>query len=338
MTVLREASIICVGEALIDWVCLDRTLDLSEAQNFVKAPGGAAANVAVGLARLGCPVSFLGGFADDLFGRWLHSHLTALGVDLQLSPVFEQANTRQAYVLTDENGDRVLKGFTQTACADTLLRSSALNPDSLSGAAILYWGSVIQSDPDCAAALLNYVDQASPFTLKVYDPNYRAVLWPSPQQAKAAMAESFKRAHVVKLSDDEVRFLKGTGPYEAAARELMAEYDIPMLVVTLGEAGSWYLTAQASAHVPPLAVQAVEMTGAGDGFVAGLLRGLYSLMPDAADPVSLFENLQPDQLKYLLFEANAVGALATTKPGAMSSLPTWAELDAFLKASALKPV
>lgn len=338
MALFKDASIICVGEALIDWVCLDRTLDMGRADRFIKAPGGAPANVVVGLARLGCPASFLGGFSDDVFGLWLHSHLTELGVDLSLSPLFEEANTRQAYVLTDENGDRVLKGFTQSACADVMLGSETLNPASLERAAVLYWGSVIQSNPDCSAALLDYVDQASAFTLKVYDPNYRAILWQSEEQAKAAIAESFRRAHVVKLSDDEIVFLKNTDDYETAARELMAEYGIRLLVVTMGAAGSLYVTPKASAKVSPIPVQAVEMTGAGDGFVAGLIRGLYSLMPGAADPIVLLENLQPSQLEYLLFEANAVGALATTKPGAMASLPTLAELDEFLKTSALSPV
>lgn len=335
-----QASVICIGEALIDWVCLDRTLDLARAEHFIKAPGGAPANVAVGLARLGCPTRFLGGFSSDLFGTWLREHLAGLGVELSLSPVFESANTRHAYVLTNEQGDRVLKGFTQIACADVMLRPATLDVQALNQAAVLYWGSVVQSDPACSEAVLAYVDQASDWTLKVYDPNYRSVLWPSEAEAKAAMAASFQRAHVVKLSDDELALLKGVSSeadYEAAARDLMREFDICLLVVTMGARGSLYVTANHSARVEPIPVQSVEMTGAGDGFVAGLIRGLYGLMPDAPDPLTMLAHLQPSQLGHILFEANAVGALATTRPGAMASLPTLAELDAFLQTAALRP-
>ncbi len=338
MVTSRNASVICIGEALVDWVCLDRTLDMAQAEQFIKVPGGAPANVAVGLARLGCPVSFLGGFAQDAFGDWLRHHLSGLGVDITLSPVFEDANTRHAYVLTNEHGDRVLKGFTQSACADVMLTGQILHPQILANTAVLYWGSVIQSSPACSQALLDFVDQAPVFTLKVYDPNYRAVLWDSLAQAKVAMAESFRRAHVVKLSDDEIFLLKRTHDYEAAARELIVEYGIRLLIVTMGAQGSLYVTAKQSGRISPLVVESVEMTGAGDGFVAGLIRGLYGQMPDAPNPITLLENLQPAQLEHILFEANAVGALATTKPGAMASLPTLAELDSFLKSAVLRPV
>jgi sugar/nucleoside kinase (ribokinase family) len=219
-----------------------------------------------------------------------------------------------------------------------MLTGQILHPQILVNTAVLYWGSVIQSAPACSQALLDFVDQAPVFTLKVYDPNYRAVLWDSLAQAKVAMAESFRRAHVVKLSDDEIFLLKRTYDYETAARELIVEYGIRLLIVTMGAQGSMYVTARQSGRISPLAVDSVEMTGAGDGFVAGLIRGLYGQMPDAPDPVTLLENLQPAQLEHILFEANAVGALATTKPGAMASLPTLAELDSFLQSAVLRPV
>jgi sugar/nucleoside kinase (ribokinase family) len=325
-----SSAIISIGEALIDWVCLDRTLDLQQTGAFLKAPGGAPANVAVGLARLGCPVRFLGGFSPDIFGDLLRETLSGFGVDTALSPTIAGTNTRHAYVLTEPSGNRVFKGFTLAACADAMLTPERMDESALSRAAVVYWGSVVQSSEPSASAVLAYLDKASEYTLKVYDPNYRAAFWASPELAKAAMLESFRRAHVVKLSDDEVLLLSGSTDYVSVARQLIADYDLRLLVITLGEQGSLFVTPQFNGQVAPFRVASVEMTGAGDGFVAGLIRGLYSLLPDAPSPEAMLDALSAEQLTHLLTEANAVGALATTRPGAMSSLPTLAELRDFL--------
>lgn len=327
--------ILTMGEALIDWVCLDRTLDLTQAQHFIKAPGGAPANVAVALAKLGCPVRFLGGFSPDIFGGWLRTILEDWGVDLTLSPLISGSNTRQAYVLTDEQENRVLKGFTQNACADVML-SSAHMMDCLSSDPIdvLYWGSVIQSAEPAASDLLAFIDHVPNFTLKIYDPNYREVLWQSGDQARAAIGKSLQRAHIAKLSDDEIFLLKGVSEnLEIPARQLLMEYDLELIVVTMGAQGSLFVTREYCGQVPPFQVQSVEMTGAGDGFVAGLIRGLFHLKANADSPLTLLRQLQYGQLETLLIEANAVGALATTQPGAMTALPTLAELDTFLASS-----
>lgn len=326
------------GEALIDWVCLDRSLELSGAETFVKAIGGAPANVSVGLSRLGCPVQFVGGFSTDFFGDWLQTTLTDEGVGLNGSKVLPDTNTRQAYVLTDDNGNRVLKGFTQAACADVALKADDLDPAMLNQAAIVYWGSVVQSAEPTATALTGWLSQLPDTVLKVYDPNYRAVLWPTVEAACAVMRASFDLAHVVKLSDDEIVLFDNSGAsFETIGRRLIDTHHIDLLIVTLGAQGSLYITAQTSARVLAFSVASVEMTGAGDGFVAGVLAAFYERLVQSGvsrDPQAFLQSLTANELAQILRSASAVGALATTRPGAMTSLPTRAELDAFLAENA----
>jgi fructokinase len=322
--------VITLGEALVDWVCLDRTLDLNTSQHWVKAPGGAPANVSVGLARLGVPVQFLGGFSSDLFGRWLWSLLTQEGVQLDFSAVIPHTNTRQAYVMTSPEGNRVLQGFTEATCADVSLTVDHLK-EPAPPPCVFYWGSVVQSSPAMAKTVTHLAthlqQQQTPW--RVYDPNYRDVLWPSQEVAVAAIKESLLLATIAKLSDDEVPLLYPNTSLEAAARRLLQDFpSLLAVIITAGINGALFATRMGEAgRVPVFRVPSVEMTGAGDGFVAGLIRGLWQ---DACQQTNPVITLSARRLGEILREASAIGALATTKPGAMASLPDAEDLAAFL--------
>jgi fructokinase len=354
-------DVVAIGEVLVDWVCLDKTLDLSEATQFMKAPGGAPANVAVGLARLGVPVKFLGGRTDGLWGQWLASILAQEGVDLTLSPTLPHTNTRQVYVLTAPDGQRIFKGFTQHACADIalmpyhfdpLLEAHDLYPKTPNHQRIVYWGSVIQSHPPLAEALCQAVqtirhqrENHNHQTLLCYDPNYRAPLWQRREEALARMRESFAVCDVLKISDDELPMFYPDMPLEQAGQALLTDYpNILWLIITCGKEGAWSVHRNHCVKIPAFEVQAVELTGAGDGFVAGLLRGLLCYMR----PYQAYEGLQGTPLQKGLMQhildtmpeasastilrcAAGVGALATLKPGAMASLPSLSHLQAFME-------
>ncbi|MDV7392307.1 PfkB family carbohydrate kinase, partial [Arthrospira platensis SPKY1] len=113
-----------------------------------------------------------------------------------------------------------------------------------------------------------------------YDPNLRLPLWPDANAARNSMLLGLKKAHVVKLSDDESEFLTGLGDPEAARQTLWHE-ELKLMVVTRGRAGCVYFTRDFTGTVEGFPVEAVDTTGAGDGFVAGLLQGLF------ADPTTL---------------------------------------------------
>src|SRR5688572_16764288 len=114
-------SVICFGELLIDFVASETGVTVGEASGFVKAPGGAPANVAVGVARLGHPSAFLGQVGDDPFGHFLEGVLRADKVDtrgLRFSP---EARTALAFVSLQADGERSFV-FYRHPSADMLMR------------------------------------------------------------------------------------------------------------------------------------------------------------------------------------------------------------------------
>ncbi len=336
---MKLNKITCIGEVLIDWTCLDKTLDLNKANDFIKAPGGAPANVAVALAKVSKPVQFLGGFSTDLFGGWLKSYLTQFGVDVSAAPDVPKSNTRSAYVLTDEKGNRVFKGFSNESCADVMIDFNMIDMDDLKNSSMIYFGSLLQSQEltrNTIAKVLEFLGTDNSKYLKVYDPNLRMALWPDVDTAMGVIKKTIKKVDILKLSDDEIDLVTGIKDnIEAAAQKVFETYDnIKLLVVTMGPNGSYFINKNGKGFVKPFKVDSVEMTGAGDAFVAGLLGGLHDFLSENngqnGNLAEILETLSAERLQKILTSANAMGALATTKPGAMSALPTTAELDKFL--------
>ena len=324
---MKNAKIISIGEVLVDWTCLNKTLDLNEANEFIKLPGGAPANVAVGLAKQGYPVQFIGGFAQDIFGEWLKSHLNSLNVDVSHSQTVD-ASTRCAYVLTDKDGNRVFKGFSRSLCADTMLDYDKLDLNNLKNASIIYFGSFIQSCKNSRNVISKILQDTKNHNIKIYDPNLRPAVWSSIEEAINVIKQTIKYVDVLKLSDDEVNLVSGIeNNIEAAAEKVFNEYSLKLLVITMGEKGSFYINKNDKGYVQPFRVPSVEMTGAGDGFVSGLIGGIYDYINTKDQGI---EDISSDEIRYILTKANAVGALATIKPGAMSALPTRKELEEFL--------
>ena len=134
------------------------------------------------------------------------------------------------------------------------------------------------------------------------------------------MLLGLKKAQIVKLSDDESEFLTGLCDLEAARQALWHD-DLKLMVVTRGQAGCVYFTPEFSGAIESFTVEAVDATGAGDGFVAGLLQGVL------ADPAIIQDETR---LRVLCRFANAVGAIATLKRGAIPALPNREQVREFL--------
>ena len=115
------ADVLCLGEILVDWVCTTPGAELDQAQMFIKAPGGAPANVAVGLARQVVSAGFIGRVSNDTFGHWLKAILDAEGIDTTGTIVDKQAHTRMVYVVTTASGDRKFADVSKIAVADARL-------------------------------------------------------------------------------------------------------------------------------------------------------------------------------------------------------------------------
>ncbi|MFO7641524.1 MAG: PfkB family carbohydrate kinase [Candidatus Competibacteraceae bacterium] len=311
---------ICLGELLIDFVPTVTGAGLIDAPAFIKAPGGAPGNVAVGLARLGVPSAFMGKVGDDPFGHFLADTLAEAGVDIGPLRFSTEARTAVAFVSLRADGEREFM-FYRHPSADMLFAPQEVDVAVIDHAKLLHFGSISLSGEPSRGATLHAVDTArAAGCLVSYDPNLRLPLWPDATAARAGMLLGLKKAHVVKLSDDESEFLTGLRDLDAARQALWHD-GLKLMVITRGRAGCVYFTRAFSGMVESFTVEAVDTTGAGDGFVAGLLQGLL------ADPATVQDEAR---LRELCRFANAVGALATTARGAIPALPDRERVRDFL--------
>jgi fructokinase len=315
------SDVVCFGEVLIDFVPTVTPTTLIDAPAFKKAPGGAPANVAVGLARLGVSSAFMGKVGDDAFGRFLVNTLAEAGVDVGPVRFSSEARTALAFVSLRSDGEREFM-FYRHPSADMLFAPAEVDAGVIRNAKLLHYGTISLISEPSRSATLHAIELAKDAGCIVScDPNLRLALWPDRAAARDGLLRAIAHAQVVKLSDDELRFLTGSDD-PAAVREQLWHDRLKLLVVTLGSAGCVYFTAGFEGVVVGFGVEAVDATGAGDGFVAGLLQGLL------ADQSDLEEEAR---VRAICRTANAVGALTTTERGAIPALPTRARVDRFLQ-------
>ncbi len=307
--------VVCMGELLIDFVANESGVTVGEASGFEKKPGGAPANVAVAVARLGVPAGFMGQVGDDPFGHYLADVLKDEGVDVRGLTFSTEARTMLAFVALAAAGERSFN-FYRHPSADMLMTPDTIRLDALDDATAFHFGSITMISEPAKSATLAAAESAVERGLLVsYDPNLRRALWPSDEAAREGMLAGFTYADVVKVSDEELEFLGGD--IDALMNERTK-----LLVVTRGADGATaYVPGAEPLAVEGYAVEPVDTTGAGDSFVAGLLVGLLE-NPNATQ--------NPETLRKIIAFANATGALATTGRGAIPSLPTREEAESLI--------
>lgn len=316
---MEKGKIICFGELLIDFVPTENGVSLAEAPAFKKAPGGAPANVAAGLAKLGQNAAFLGKVGDDEFGRMLAQVLEDAGVDTSLMSFDTNARTALAFVTLTANGEREFM-FYRHPSADMLLTEDEVDMDAIRNASIFHYGSISLIAEPCRSTHLKILDEAKKAGVFLsYDPNLRTPLWNSPEDAKAGIMSIWDTADMIKISDEELEFLTGENS-DVSAESLIFE-GLKLLLVTEGANGARYYTPEFKGHVEGIQVKAIDTTGAGDAFVAGLLTKL-------AQNQAILQNQA--ELEGAIRFANIAGALTATGRGAIPSLPSEAEIKARL--------
>ncbi len=320
---------ICLGEILIDCFAEQPGRSRSEIKSWTPLPGGASANVACALAKLGNPVEFIGAVGQDHWGRALVKLLGDMKVGHQGVQYRLKAPTREVYVVKDADGDRTFAGFSEsdpTVFADAHLFSSAIEPGLFANARFLVLGTLLLAYPDSRESVEQAMTLAANSGAPILvDINWRPMFWPKPIEAPGRIYDLLQRTHFLKVSDDEARWLFGTESALAIAHQLP---HLRGVLVTAGERGCQYCFAtwtgakRISGRINGFAVDVEETTGAGDAFTAGFVhqllhKGLSCLHDErAAHEVVSF--------------ASAMGALTTTRPGAIAALPTPSEIEVFL--------
>ncbi|WP_283153831.1 aminoimidazole riboside kinase [Guptibacillus hwajinpoensis] len=310
-------GVISLGEALIDFIPLDK-----DNLTYQKSPGGAPANVSVGLARLGVNSTFLGKVGDDVLGRFLQETLKNYGVDVSTMILTESARTGVVFVTNAENGERSFDFYINPS-ADRFLHAEEISDELFERHRILHFGSISMISEPSRSATKVAVEKAKENGLLIsYDPNLRLGLWESEERAKETIVSMLSEADILKLSEEELTFITGEEAIEDGIKKL-AHYRIPVIFITMGGEGSLVYTPDYSLRVPAMKVKAVDTTGAGDAFVSGILHGFNEYEGSLSD-------LSREELKRMTQFASVSGALAAATKGAMTALPTKTEVEEIL--------
>ncbi|KAJ4776115.1 Fructokinase-2 [Rhynchospora pubera] len=263
--------IVCFGEMLIDFVPDVAGVSLAESTGFLKAPGGAPANVAVAVTKLGGHSAFVGKFGDDEFGHMLADILRKNNVNDEGVLFDQHARTALAFVTLKANGEREFM-FYRNPSADMLLTEAELNLDLIRRAKIFHYGSISLISEPCRSAHMAAMKAAKDAgILCSYDPNVRLPLWPSEDAARDGIMSIWKEADFIKVSDDEVAFLTQKDPQDEENVLSLWYEGLKLLIVTDGEKGCRYFTKNFKGRVSGFSVKTIDTTGAGDAFVGALL-------------------------------------------------------------------
>ncbi|OEG62137.1 MAG: fructokinase [Halanaerobium sp. MDAL1] len=307
-------GVITLGEALIDFTPLD-----DQNRDFRKNPGGAPANVAVALSRLGIDVSFVGKVGDDVLGNFLAKKLEAEKVNIDNLILTNEAKTAITFVTLDEEGDRSFDFYIDPS-ADRFLRADEIEAELFEENKIYHFGSISLIDEPARSATKQGIELARQNEMLIsYDPNLREMLWDSLPKAKEIILSVMDEVDIVKVSEEELEFLTGEEDIKKGAEKLKAEYKIPILFITCGSKGAYYFLNDLG-FVEAFEVDAVDTTGAGDAFMSGVLYNFNQANLTLAEIDNKF-------LEKTLKFANYSGSLAASTTGAMAALPTLAEVQ-----------
>lgn len=316
----QGASVVCLGEALVDLVCEQPVASLTQAPAFVPRPGGSLANIATVAARFGAPVQMLGGAGDDEWGRWLRDLLAADGVDVSRFRL-AGSGTAHAFVAISEQREPDF-AFFGGEVRPAAVAGADLDPALAGDPGVLVVGSdtIIEASEREVTERALALAHARGWTV-LCDPNLRPRRWASEAEMLTAIDELVAQASVVKCNGNEAMALSGAGDPEAAARAL--SQDGACAVVTMGADGALLCEGgEVIERVVAPPAELVDATGAGDS-VAGVLAAALSLGTD------------PRALTPALELSLAVAAGVVERWGATDGLPEAGDARGRLAAAVL---
>ena len=322
-------KVVCFGEALVDMLSgqVAGAHPASGPEQFSKFAGGAPANAAVAVARLGGRAYFSGMLGDDLFGRFLHSELEAQGVATDYVRFTRAAKTALAFVSLDAQGERSFE-FYRPPAADLLFRAADFHRDTFAGQGILHICSNSLTESaiaDTTATAVTLAREAG--WLVSFDVNLRHNLWPEGVADRALVNQLVAQSDIVKFSLDELEYLSAGFPSYLSTQ---LKQRPKLMLVTDGSLPVQWATAEDWGGVSPPQVHAVDTTAGGDAFIGGLI---YQLAEQGITPDKLADWLSRGCHEQALHFACACGAHAVSRRGAFVALPTQDSVQTYLNKS-----
>ena len=258
---------------------------------------------------------------NDPFGDKIVAELKEYGIGVDYIRRTNKANTSLAFVTLDENGNRDFS-FYRNPGADMLMSENDIDKTWFSDAFALHFCSVSLGDFPMRKAHNKAIKYAKENGLIVsFDPNVRLPLFDDHEYLKNVIHEYIQYADILKISDEEVEFIFGNKDIEENL-DYLFDQGVKLLVYTSGKDGAVAYTKNVVAHSKGIKVNAVDTTGAGDGFIGCLL---YQMAKENVD-LEQINILTEEQLKTYLDLSNKFCSISVTKEGAIASYPTMEEL------------
>lgn len=305
-------KVLCIGEALIDMICTDVNVSLSNGQHFLKKAGGAPANVAAAIAALGGEVSMAAKVGDDPFGQHLIELLNTMGVNTSLIIKDPHHFTTLAFVSLMNDGER---DFYFNRGADKELTMDDLAAVNLNEYGIVHFGSATAFLPgplqNTYIELLAKAKQAG--CLISFDPNYRHLLFQNNSAYFISQCGPFiESCDFFKLSAEEALLITGVETVAMAANALRKKTKA-VFTITLGKEGTMLCIGDQIEIIESIPIQPVDATGAGDAFVGAVLYQLNKRIVKDINLVSM------EDWKTIISNANKAGARTCEYMGAMEA-------------------
>jgi fructokinase len=316
-------TVLCMGVLILDMFPGRTGVKLVDVPSFRPAPGGAPANVAVAVRRLGGRSGFIGKVGDDLFGHHLADVLEKEGVDVSGVRYDAEARTTMNLHAVLPDGDFEYL-FYRNPGADTRLKPEELDLPAIRRASVLHYDSLNLTGGSTVEATRKAVQAAKEGgALISFDVNYRKPVWASADEAIRTIREAIPTADIVKLNEGELKLLYPGKTAGEALRDLRASGP-RLCVATLGGEGCCYSHAAGEGEMRALSVDVVDPVGCGDSFAGAMLQKFL-------ESKTKLDELNHEQLRSIISFATASSAITATRHGAMPSLPLRKEVDEMLQ-------
>ncbi|OSA88896.1 UNVERIFIED_ORG: carbohydrate kinase [Clostridium botulinum] len=310
-----NSNIFCIGELLIDMVCVDNK-GLKYGEKFEKKAGGAPANVAASISKLEGNAYFLGQVGSDFFGKYLVELLKELNINTDMT--VEKGSTTIALVGIDENGER---NFDFLRGSDGEYSFDNIDTSKISESDIIHFGSATGFlDGELKNTYYKLLEYAKSKNIYIsFDPNYRDALITDDKLDLFVKdcIEFLKKSDFTKLSDEELILITKEEDLEAGVKKLH-ELGVKVVTITLGSKGTYLSVLGKNEIIPSIKIKQVDSTGAGDSFVGAVLKQIAEVEDK--------KNIGFEEWKKIITFANKVGAITCTNYGAIASMPTLNDL------------
>ncbi|AST94104.1 hypothetical protein BC6307_24060 [Sutcliffiella cohnii] len=297
--------VLIYGDVLIDQ--FSTRVENNQCEKFL---GGATVNVAVGVRRLGVPTNFVTVFGEQEDSTFAKTRLLEEGVDITYSQTVPHKMLSNVYVNLLPNGDRIFNRY-EDSTPTIQVTKEAFQPSVFHEASIFHFSSGTMFQQNALETTMHAVTVSNKNGLIVsFDANIRPLRWENEEICRETITSFLPFVDVLKVTEEELYFLTKTNNRAMGVRKL-APYQLPLIFVTAGEKGTYAIFHGITYYVPAEKVKVIDTTGAGDAFMASILSSIYK------------EGIPEDESSLIKYTklGNKIGALATTKRGAITALP-----------------